>query len=321
VHRIVKVAVVIPCHNVEHHVEAALRSVLVQTHNDLDVVAVDDGSTDGTGAVLQCLAAAFPARFRIITQPNRGGCAARNTGLKATEGAYVQFLDADDVLLPDKIAGQVALAQRERAPALIVGGYRNVYPDGSSKEIRPHVEDAWMALVRTRLGTTTADLWRREDLLRVGGWDEQLASSQDYELAFRLLRTGGRVVWDDRITAEVLKRERGSISRTNELNNWERYIDLRVAVREHLRTSGLPNTAAIIAECDQYLFRALRVIGRTDPTQAAALFDRVMPAGFVPQAGEALSATYVALYRLLGFRGAERAVAALGNLRRLFGRR
>ncbi len=320
-HRIVKVAVVIPCHNVEHHVAAALRSVLAQTHADLDVVVVDDGSTDGTSAVLQHLAVAYQGRFRLITQPNCGACAARNAGLKATEGAYVQFLDADDVLLPDKIAGQIRLAQQEHDPALIVGGYLNVYPDGSKLEVKPHVEDAWMALVRTRLGTTTADLWRREDLVRAGGWDEQLASSQDYELAFRLLQAGGRVAWDDRITAEVLKRDRGSISRTNELKNWERYIELRVAVREHLRTSGLPNAEAIIAECDQYLFRALRVIGRTDPAQAVARFARVMPAGFVPQAGEALSATYVALYRLLGFRGAERAAAALDNLRRLFGRR
>ena len=301
--------------------EAALRSVLAQTHGDLDVVAVDDGSTDGTSAVLQRLAVAHQGRFRIITQTNRGACAARNVGLKATEGAYVQFLDADDVLLPDKIAGQLVLAQREHAPALIVGGYRNVYPDGSKLEIRPYVEDAWVALVRTRLGTTTADLWRREDLVRAGGWDEQLASSQDYELAFRLLQAGGRVAWDERITAEVLKRERGSISRTNELKNWERYIELRVAVREHLRTAGLSNAKATIAECDQYLFRALRVIGRSDPGRAAALFARVMPAGFVPQAGEALSATYVALYRLLGFRGAEAAAVALDNLRRLFGRR
>lgn len=316
-----KVAVVIPCHNVEDHVEAALRSVLTQTYTDLDVVLVDDGSTDATGAVLQRLAAAYTGRFRIITQPNRGACVARNAGLKATEGAYVQFLDADDVLLPDKIAGQVVLAQREKEPSLIVGGYRNVFPDGSSLEIRPHVGDAWMALVRTRLGTTTADLWRREDLERAGGWNEELASSQDYELAFRLLRAGGRVAWDERITAEVLKREHGSISRTNELKNWERYIELRVAVREHLRTSGHLNAEAIIAECDQYLFRALRVIGRADPARAAALFAQVMPGGFVPQAGEALSATYVALYRLLGFRGAEAAASALDNLRRLFGRR
>lgn len=318
-HRIVKVAVVIPCHNVECHVEEALFSVLAQIHNDLDVVAVNDGSTDGTGAVLQRMVAAHPGRFRVITQPNRGACAARNVGLKATDGAYVQFLDADDVLLPDKIAGQIELAQLDNAPALIVGGYRNKYPDGSSQEIRPHVEDAWLALVRTRLGTTTADLWRREDLLRVGGWDEDQASSQDYELAFRLLQAGGRVAWDDRITAEVLKRERGSISRTNELRNWERYIELRVAVREHLRTSDLPNSNEIIAECDQYIFRALRVVGRTRPAHAAELFAEVIPAGFVPKAGEALSALYVLLYRWLGFSGAEAAAAALDNLRRLFG--
>ena len=83
-----RVSVVIPCHNVEQHLEAALGSVLVQTHTDLDVICVDDGSTDGTGVLLQRLGSAHPGRFRTITTPNRGASAARNLGMRETTGAY-----------------------------------------------------------------------------------------------------------------------------------------------------------------------------------------------------------------------------------------
>ncbi|MBL7983254.1 MAG: glycosyltransferase [Flavobacteriales bacterium] len=314
-----KVAVVIPCFNVAHHVEAAVRSVWAQTHTDIDLVAVDDGSTDDTLEVLRRLEQERPDALRVLSVPNGGACAARNEGLRATQGAYVQFLDADDTLVPEKIAGQVALCAN--GPDLIVGGFADRIGTNVTREVMPPGESAWMALIRTRLGTTSANLWKREALERAGGWNEDLASSQDYELAFRVLKAGGQVSWDMRIVAHILKRSEGSISRTDEVGNWRRYIDLRVAVREHLQALDAVRYKAEIGEVDQYLFRAIRMIGRNGPVEARELHGRIMPKGFVPLPGEALSASYALLYRWFGFRTAEVAAGALGNLRRLSGKR
>lgn len=314
-----KVAVVIPCFNVAQHAEAAVRSVWAQTHTDIDLVAVDDGSMDDTLEVLRRLEQERPGALRVISVPNGGACAARNEGLRATQGAYVQFLDADDTLVPEKIAGQVVLCAD--GPDLIVGGFADRVGANVIREVMPPGGSAWAALIRTRLGTTSANLWKREALERAGGWNEALASSQDYELAFRVLKAGGQVAWDMRIVAHILKRPEGSISRTDEVGNWRRYIDLRVAVREHLRSLDAVRYQVEIAEADQYLFRAVRVIGRNEPAAARELHDRIMPHGFVPVHGEALSGSYALLYRWFGFRTAEVAAGALGNLRRLSGRR
>ena len=212
-----KVAVVIPCHNVEPYVEAAVRSVLAGSHHDLDILAVDDGSTDGTRDVLSRLQEENPGCFRWTAQENKGACAARNAGVAATQGEYVQFLDADDALFPDKIGRQLSLASGHD---LVIGAYRNVFPDGRpDQDVLPITGDAWEALVRARLGTTSANLFRRDALLRAGGWDERLKSSQDYELMFRMMANGASVAFDPIVGCRILKRSMGSITRTDERGN------------------------------------------------------------------------------------------------------
>jgi len=108
----VSVSLVIATFNHARFVGEALDSALAQTLRAVEVVVVDDGSTDDTPAVL----ARYDGRILVIRQPNRGLAAARNAGLAASRGTYVTFLDADDVLMPTKLAEQVAVL--ERAPAV-----------------------------------------------------------------------------------------------------------------------------------------------------------------------------------------------------------
>lgn len=299
-----KVAVIIPCHNVGSYVEAAIRSALASSHSDLDILAVDDGSTDGTRSVLDRLKQENPGRFRWIAQQNRGACAARNAGVSATQGGYIQFLDADDVLFPGKIERQLALASDHD---LVIGAYRNVFPEGRpDQDVLPIADDAWEALIRARMGTTSANLFRRDALVRAGGWDERLKSSQDYELMFRMMANGASVTFDPHVGCAILKRSSGSITRTDERGNWLRYLELRRAVRDHLRTTDAPANAKRIAVADQSLFVGIRVLSKHDREAAFAEFDRTFDQAFLPERNEANSAAYVTAYRLLGFRMAER---------------
>ena len=106
-----KASVIVPCWNVEKWVEDAVNSVLRGTFADFEIIAVDDGSTDGTGAVLSRLAAA-DARVRVFHQDNRGVSAARNHGLDAARGEFLFFLDSDDRLEADFLATGVAEMER-----------------------------------------------------------------------------------------------------------------------------------------------------------------------------------------------------------------
>ena len=302
-----KAAVVIPCHNVAALVPRAIASVRDQGIAGLEVIAVDDASEDGTLEALRAISSDAYVKLRVIALTKRSGaCAARNAGLAATDAEWVQFLDADDALRPGKILRQLAIAQRDKADA-VAGTYINRYEDGRiDEEVRPLGGDPWMALVRTRIGTTSANLFRRQAVLDAGGWDKSLRSSQDYELLFRMLKRDAVIAWDMEPGCEVLKRARGSISRTDEQANWLRYIELRRAMRDHLVAIGPGAHAAAIAAADQYLFMAIRVLSAHDRRAAFEAFDRLLPQGFLPEASRATSANYLLLFRMLGFRWAER---------------
>src|SRR5215204_1649122 len=120
------VSVVIPCYNQAHFLAEAITSALAQTYPHLDIVVVDDGSTDNTGEV----AAGYPG-VRYVRQANQGLAAARNTGLRHSHGSYLVFLDADDRLLPQAV--EVGLRQLQVHPecAFAFGKWRQIAVDGS----------------------------------------------------------------------------------------------------------------------------------------------------------------------------------------------
>lgn len=116
------VSVVIPVYNGEKVIEACLRSVEMQTGADMEIIVVDDGSTDGTWSIVQRMAAE-DGRIRPIRQENGGVSAARNTGLEVCQGEYIRFVDADDVLPQGSMQ---ALLSRADGCDLVIAGYTEV---------------------------------------------------------------------------------------------------------------------------------------------------------------------------------------------------
>ena len=101
----VLVTCIVPVFNCETYLAESIESILAQEHRPLEIIVVDDGSTDGTPAVIR----SFGDRGRGISQANAGPAAARNTGLAAARGAFIAFNDSDDLWTPDKLAVQMAL--------------------------------------------------------------------------------------------------------------------------------------------------------------------------------------------------------------------
>jgi glycosyltransferase involved in cell wall biosynthesis len=116
------VSVVVPCFSAAAYLDEALLSIRYQTYAELDVIAVDDGSTDNTRQILDAHAAVDP-RVRVFSQPNQGLSAARNTGIRQARGEFFCFLDADDVFLARKVERQVGFLQRHPDCDLVYSDY------------------------------------------------------------------------------------------------------------------------------------------------------------------------------------------------------
>ncbi|MEM6770898.1 MAG: glycosyltransferase family A protein, partial [Bacteroidota bacterium] len=122
------VSIVIPVRNGAHFLPRAVASALGQQHRPLEVIVVDNNSTDTTAEVLATLAKAHP-EVKATSCSTPGAAAARNRGLREAQGDWVQFLDVDDTLYPEKVATQ--LANYPAKTQWIIGGYRNQFRSGS----------------------------------------------------------------------------------------------------------------------------------------------------------------------------------------------
>jgi glycosyltransferase involved in cell wall biosynthesis len=187
----VSVSLVIATFNHARLLGDAIDSALAQTLSGVDIIVVDDGSTDDTPAVLE----RYGGRIRVLRQPNRGLAAARNTGLAAARGTYVAFLDADDVMAPAKLAEQVAVL--ERAPT-IGWTYCDVLIEtvATGATVRASERfgyaaralDGWLfpELIHGNFIPAIAPLVRRTALDAAGGFDERLTALEDWDLWLRL---------------------------------------------------------------------------------------------------------------------------------------
>jgi glycosyltransferase involved in cell wall biosynthesis len=181
------VSVVIVCYNQAEFLGEAIESALRQSYRALDVLLVDDGSTDDTAEI----ASRYP-KVRYIRQHNRGLASARNTGLRHSTGEYVVFLDADDRLLPRAIEAGLRCIQRVPQCGFVFGRFRNIFSDGSPAPTdEPQAVDHdhyWNLLQSNFIGMHATVLYRWNVLDEVSGFDERLAACEDYDLYLRASR-------------------------------------------------------------------------------------------------------------------------------------
>ncbi|MEM8598292.1 MAG: glycosyltransferase family A protein [Bacteroidota bacterium] len=296
------VSVVIPCYNVRDYVEATVASVLAQTYERIEIICVDDGSADGTPEMLRRLEAEHPERIRVLEGPHSGAPAARNAGFAEAKGTFVQFLDADDLLVPTKTERHVALAQETEAD-IVAGTFLRCYDDGR-EVLREAGEETWTALVWSQMGVTSANLFRREAVEAVGGWREGQHSSQEYELMFRILKRGGAVAFDDEVVMRKGIRD-DSISGPYDAPVRESYLALCADVFAYLQEQGTLTPAQEQTILDS-IFVKVRNLYPLDPGAAMRHHRRAVPPGYTPGPKTGTGALFSFVYKLFGLRAAER---------------
>jgi glycosyltransferase involved in cell wall biosynthesis len=186
-----KVSVILPTHNRAEFLRTAIGSVLKQTFQDLELLVVDDNSTDHTRAVVSSF---HPDAVRYIRHDQtRGGAAARNTGIRCATAEFVAFLDDDDEWLPEKLATQLAVLETSPQP---VGGIYSGYlivDRASGQVINQKVADkrgdlSHALLLNNCVGGTSSVGLKKACLEEVGLFDERLPSFQDYDLWIRFAK-------------------------------------------------------------------------------------------------------------------------------------
>lgn len=189
------VSVIMPAYNASDFIEQALQSAVDQVHADLEIIVVDDGSTDGTSERVREMAER-DARIRLIRQANRGVAEARNAAVEHARGTYLAPLDADDVWFPPKIERQVAcLEQAGPDAALVYTWWVSIDEEGRIKGTAPQWNfegDVLEALTYINfIGNASVPLMRRAAVEAVGGYDERLREQggqgcEDWDLALRV---------------------------------------------------------------------------------------------------------------------------------------
>jgi glycosyltransferase involved in cell wall biosynthesis len=191
-----RVSVIMPAYNVEPFVAESIESVLAQTYRDYELVVVDDGSTDGTRAVIQRYAAACPDRIRVLVQENLGPARARNAALRAGRGAVYAFLDSDDVWAPAYLAEQMRILDTEPGVDIVTGNafLRGAASGGRTARPFPDRRPApdLLQILLDDEAVFIMTVLRREVLDSIGGFDEDLHTNEDYDLWIRAARAGYR---------------------------------------------------------------------------------------------------------------------------------
>ena len=182
------VSVIVPCYNQARFLSEAIESILQQEYSMLEVIVIDDGSSDDTAGV-----ATSYRDVRFIRQSNQGLSKARNKGLIESRGEYVTFLDADDRLLPRAIETGVRALDQNPDWALVYGHYRYIDANGDILPVparRPVIiEDSYEGLLRHNfICMHGAVMYRRAVLELVGGFNPSLRFCEDYDLYLRIAR-------------------------------------------------------------------------------------------------------------------------------------
>ncbi|HSY52282.1 MAG TPA: glycosyltransferase [Thermoanaerobaculia bacterium] len=182
------ISVIIPTYNYGRFLGEAIDSALAQSYSALEIIVVDDGSTDDTTRVLD----AYGDRIRAIRQDNQGVGAARNAGIAAARGKYVAFLDSDDIWKPEKLERQIALFAADPDLGLVHCGAESFDNEGKTLSVLLSGMEGWVAseLLRLDREVITAPgsgtLVPKRVAEEIGGFDPRLQPSEDWDFCYRL---------------------------------------------------------------------------------------------------------------------------------------
>jgi glycosyltransferase involved in cell wall biosynthesis len=315
------VSTVIPVHNRPELLREAVASVLAQTYRPVEIIVVDDGSTDQTGREAEVLAATH-SEVRTIHRENGGPGAAREAGRLAACGEFIQYLDSDDLLLPTKFELQVA-GLREFSDCAVSYGKTRFYAQTDCptnvpwKRTGERISTMFPSFLQSRWWDTSTPLYRREVTDLAGPWS-RLRNEEDWEYDCRIASKGTRLhycdafVSDTRITFGYQLGTAGSKD-PDKLGNRSAAHKL---ILEHAHAAGISHDAAEMQHFARELFLLARQCGAAGLAhEARMLFDLARQASGTERSRGIDFLLYSAGARLVGWRAMGSLTCNLDRLR------
>lgn len=221
------VSVIIPTYNSSSTLRRAVESALRQTPAPYELIIVDNASTDDTAQLIETLKQEFPI-IQSIYEPRKGGNIARNTGMSLATGEWIQFLDADDELLPGKFQDQLIDQSEARSADLIYSDTEIQAPHPSGTGYikvadLTYASDTLEGLADLKTGRTSVNLWRKSTVEAVGGWDEDRSSFQEYHLMLKMYCHGAKFQYVPGLKA-ISYREGETVSFTTDFHKAVRIL-------------------------------------------------------------------------------------------------
>lgn len=234
------VTVIIPCFNCAEYISRALYSVFNQTHKPDEVILINNNSIDNTQVVLEEWKSKFPDKIILLNETLKGASNARNKGLFQAKNEWIQFLDADDELDNTKIEKQLEICKSFREiPDVIVGGC--IVMSKKKRFERPLEKyNLWRGLIYSQLGITSSNLYKKDQVIKAGAWNNNSTSSQEYDLMFRLLKNNCKIV----ISPEPLTYihvQTDSIHKSKLVDRFIQIMDNNINLRLKIRKYFLEN--------------------------------------------------------------------------------
>jgi glycosyltransferase involved in cell wall biosynthesis len=301
----VTVSIIIPFIDEYDFLQEAIACAMAQEAGDKEIIVVCNAAKVSDN--FHALQKQFPA-VRFIHEPTPGSAFARNAGLAASHGEWIQYLDVDDLLQDHKIARQLALTDAD----VVLSPHRYQFVSGKKIDSSWSPEDIWAGLLGGHLGSTSSWLWKRQALLEVNGWNESFYKNQEYELLFRLMKAGSHIACcPDHLTI-VRERRQGSITKATRHRPWAG-ITLRRNIWNYLLQEGMA-TPERFETFRKFIFKSIRALYQVNPDEARALhhqyfaepaYQPVIP--HIPMYGR--------MYKWLGFENTEKLIGQYRYLR------
>ncbi|HEY9099965.1 MAG TPA: glycosyltransferase [Thiobacillus sp.] len=274
------ISVVMPCYNAAPFVEEAITSVMQQSYPHVELIIVDDGSTDESVTIIAELASRHPDRITVLHQTNNGPYNARNQGLTQARGNFIAFLDADDTWHPDALS-HLHAAMSETLADVAYCGWQNV--GEAAVNTQPHIppnyaeSDAAALFLQSCPWPINGVLARRQLIDSLRGFSERLPTAMDYDLWLRMLATQPTVVRVPEVLAYYRRYPRGNAH----IPRWRQVFDA-ITVRENFVQHHRTQIAHLSrSECDNHVYGSLlaeayRCHWRRDIDSSRRLFRRAM---------------------------------------------
>ncbi len=245
-----KVSVIVPIYNSEAYLRQCLDSICRQSLADIEIICVDDGSTDGSLDILNEYAA-NDSRIQILTQKNGGAGTARNYGLRVARGEYLSFLDSDDFFEPDML--ELACQKADLCQTDFVVFHSDKY----YMDKKEFVKNPWVVQMRdippyepfkyreltdnvfkVFVGWAWDKLYRRSFVFEHNLWFQEQRTTNDLVFVYSALTLAKRIAVVDKVLAHQRMRSGGSLSVTRE-KSWHCFYDALLALRKRLREEGI----------------------------------------------------------------------------------